>query len=596
MRISHGEQNFAGFAWQNPIHFEKAAGPWTDKLRDPHIIHVGDSYYLTATMTPCGGPEEYDPYKRYEGSSPGLRLYSTKDFINWKAESWIIKGDELPPTCPYKNQCWASELHHIGGKFYLVTYADNWRSGDAPDCYVGVADKVTGPYKHITRLKGAGCDVTLTTDDAGKVYAFMIGNGIRVQQVDLSRIEQDDIRLVGPVAKAVDTTYAKQGFWVDGWTEGPWCRRRAGKYYLFYAVHLFVRGGQPENQYYIDVSYADHPMGPWTQDKRPGIFWGGHGSVFDGPDGRWWYSYKNEKFAAAGEDFLCIDPLDFLPDGRVASGKPTPYNVLTRIDPDHTVTQIAAKPKPVPVYEPLPPVPPITLLPPVKSDYAAKRVGDWNFAAAADGTPLPLGSIQEGSLSLSNAAGFNFEVRSLARPTGPAILEHDGQRVLDTSGGNIFFPERPTPPRLNVNKNFSVWMRIMPIRSPGAQRQGLVADVGRWSLARGKDGRLTAEFGPHMRDVLGADAPLLENNKWYDVGMSFEGDADPEDLHTDIVKVYLNGRLVASSRGRGMFNSRGDFQIGSDWYDGNNKFEGLFAHVIFWDGVADDSEMASLSD
>jgi len=99
----HAADNFTGFAWQNPIHFDPAADIYGDRLRDPHIIRVDDTYYLTATMTPCGGPEEYDPYKRHDGSSPGLRLYSTKDFKTWKAEGWIINGDALPADCPYKN-------------------------------------------------------------------------------------------------------------------------------------------------------------------------------------------------------------------------------------------------------------------------------------------------------------------------------------------------------------------------------------------------------------------------------------------------------------------------------------------------------------
>jgi hypothetical protein len=138
-------------------------------------------------------------------------------------------------------------------------------------------------------------------------------------------------------------------------------------------------------------------------------------------------------------------------------------------------------------------------------------------------------------------------------------------------------------------------MRVMPLQDPGQQRQGLVCDVGRWSVSRGQDGRLGAGFGPHLHVRLNGDIPRLENDQWYDVGIIFEGDARPEDLHADIAKVYLNGKLAGSGTGRGMFNNRGDFQIGSDWYDGNNKFQGLFARVIFWDGVVGDSVMAELS-
>lgn len=586
-------KGFAGFEWQNPIHFDQAAGIYGDRLRDPHIIHVGDTYYLTFTMTPCGGPEAYDPYKRHDGSSPGIRLYSTKDFKTWKAEGWIINGDALPADCPYKNQCWATEIHHINGKFYFVTYASNWKLGNQPDCYIGVADKVTGPYEHITRLKGAGCDVTLTTDDAGKVYAFMIGNGIRVQQVDLSGIDHGDIKLVGPVKNAVDTAYARKGLWVDGWTEGPWCRRRDGKYYLFYAVHLYVKGGHPDNRYYMDVSYATNPMGPWTQDKRPGIFWGGHGSVFDGPDGRWWYSYKNEKLHGAGEDFLCIDPVNFLPDGRIASSEPTPFNILTRIAPNGTVTRTIVKPKPVPVDQRPASLPSPTLLPVVKCPYPARKLADWNFQRSADGTPLTAGFLNEGPVSLANAAGAPFPARALARPTGPTLVRRGNRLVLDTTGGCLIFPRSQTP-QLNANKNFSVWMRVMPLKSPEKTEQGMAADVGRWQIFRSLDGRLECNFGPHLHDILGGKGPELENNHWYDIGVTFEGNADPQDLHRDIITVYLDGKVVGSATGRGMFNNHDDFQIGCDWYDDNNKFDGLYQRVIFWNGVVKLETLAAL--
>lgn len=589
--------DFEGFEWQNPIHFDQAAGIYGDRLRDPHIIRVGDSYYLTHTMTPCGGPEQYDPYKRRDGSGSGVRLYSTKDFRTWTAETWIVNTEEFPEDCPYRNQCWAPEINVIGGRYYVVFYASNWKLGTQPDCYIGVADKVAGPYEHITNLKGAGCDVTLAEDDDGKVYAFMIGNGIRVQQVDLHGIENGDIRLVGPVKTALDPTpNAKKGIWFDRWTEGPWVKRRGkGQYYLFAAVHVHADGQRPENQYWMAVSYADHPMGPWRLDERPGVFWGGHGSVFDGPDGRWWYSYKNEKFNAVGEDFLCIDPMNFLPDGRIASGEPTPYNVLTHIARDGSVTRRIVEPKPVPVDQRPPPLPPPALLPVARCDYRARKLADLDFQKAAGGSSLSEGIVPEGALSLENRAGEPFEARVLARPSGPRLVKENGRLVLDTSGGCVIFPVRSGKAELNANKNFSVWMRVKPLRSPDKVQQGLATAVGRWQLFRSRDGRLEVNFGPHMRHVLKGQGPELKNDRWYEIGLSFEGNADPKDLHQDVVTVYLDGKVVGTATGRAMFNNRDAFHIGCDWYDGNNKFEGLIQRVMFWDGVVPGEEFAALS-
>ena len=58
------------FEYQNPIHFDKAAGWYTDLVRDPHIIKEGNRYYLTHTMIPPGS--QYDPIKRNNGMSPGV--------------------------------------------------------------------------------------------------------------------------------------------------------------------------------------------------------------------------------------------------------------------------------------------------------------------------------------------------------------------------------------------------------------------------------------------------------------------------------------------------------------------------------------------
>jgi xylan 1,4-beta-xylosidase len=181
----------------------------------------------------------------------------------------------------------------------------------------------------------------------------MGGKGLDVQQVDLSGIDRGDIKLVGERKVAVDKKNLPA---VDGqtWnlehTEGPWVVRRNGRYYLFFAC-VTAPPGKPR-EYWTGVAYSEHPMGPWERDfprgPHRGIFLGGHLSVFDGPDGRFWYAYKNEKFNPGGDDFLCIDPIDLLPDGRVAYREPTPYDQLVRTGRDGTTTTIEAPPKPPP--------------------------------------------------------------------------------------------------------------------------------------------------------------------------------------------------------------------------------------------------------
>ncbi|MEI7422938.1 MAG: family 43 glycosylhydrolase [Prolixibacteraceae bacterium] len=589
-------KNFPDFEWQNPIHFDAAAGIYGDRLRDPHIIRVGDTYYLTHSMTPVAGINYYDPYISHEGSSPGVRLYSTKDFKTWKAESWIINGDKLPADCPYRHQHFAPEINQIGGKFYVVVYSGNWKLHQPIDCYIGVADKVTGPYEHITRLKGAGCDVTLTEDDQGKVFAFMIGNGIRVQEVDLSGIERGDIKLVGLVKTAVDITYVKSGLWHDSWTEGPWVKRRNGKYYLFYAVHIPGKDSTQAFQYWMAVSYADHPMGPWTQDPLAGIFWGGHGAVFDGPDGRWWYSYKNEKFAAQGEDFLCIDPVNFLPDGRIGYSEPTPFNILTRIASDGTVTYTTVDPKPVPVDQ-RPPVVKPKLLPAQTCSVPVRKILDLDFQRAGDGSALHEGVLAKGDVSLKNNAGEPVAIRAIGQLDGPILVKREGRLVMDTSGGNLTFPQTETSALSdrNSNKNFSLWTCVQFLRDSEEYEQTVLTKLSYWKVFRSKSGRLELNMGRHIGEIFHGKGPQLQLGRWYDIGFSFEGDADPADLHEDIVTVYLDGREVGKAIGRGMSDDHRNFQFGSGGNSGLKPFMGLYQRVIFWEGVVKPEEFSSLS-
>ena len=587
---------FAGFEWQNPIHFDEAAGIYGDGLRDPHIIRVGDTYYLTHSMTPVSGGDHYDPYAPHEGSSPGVRLYSTKDFKTWKAECWIINTDELPADCPYRHQHFAPEIHQIGGKFYAVVFSGNWKTRQKVDCWIAVADKITGPYKHFTRLKDAWCDVTLAEDDQGKVYAYMIGHGIRVQEADLSGIERGDIKLVGPVKTAVDTSYFQRGLWHDGWTEGPWVKRRNGKYYLFYAVHIPGKDSTQEFQYWMAVSYADHPMGPWTQDPNAGVFWGGHGAVFDGPDGRWWYSYKNEKFNAVGEDFLCIDPVNILPDGRIGVSEPSPYNILTRIAPDGTFTRTTVEPKPVPVDQ-RPKVTPPKLLPAEACTVPARKILDLDFQRAGDGSALHEGVLAKGDVSLKNDADVPVAIQSIGRLDGPKLVNRDGHLVMDTSGGNLIFPPSRTSVLSvrNSNKNFSVWARVQFLRDSNDYEQTALTKLNCWKVFRSKSGRLELNVGRYLTKILKGQGPELQLGRWYDIGLSFEGDADPADLHEDTVTVYLDGRMVEKTTGRGMFDEYGNFLFGSGKHSGLKPFIGLYQRVIYWEGVVGAEEMAGLS-
>ena len=219
----------------------------------------------------------------------------------------------------------------------MIFTADNWIKDEynkggkigAYVAFVGVADKVTGPYQSITWLKGAGCDTTLFADDDGKTYAIMPFGDEFIQEVDLTGIEQGDIKLIGPRRMIVSRDNRDVGRRTSpDYLEGPWMIKRKGKYVLFTAAPY--RNPKPGDQnsiasdlapgYWVGAAVADDIWGPYR--KQPQVFLGGHIAIFQGPDGKEWFSYRGEA-GGKSQGRLCIDPIPFEQDGSVKPFKPT---------------------------------------------------------------------------------------------------------------------------------------------------------------------------------------------------------------------------------------------------------------------------------
>jgi len=326
------------FSYENPIQFSYPYFNGTterqiSELRDPAIIREGNTYYLIFTHYPFTHHTSRDSTKIDYNSSPGIRLYSSKDLKNWKIENWLVKSSELPIDCPYKHRFWAPEIHKMNGKFYLVFYADNWIKDSynlagkmGYVAFVGVSNKVTGPYKHISWLKGGGCDTNIFGDTDGKTYAIMPFDNEYVQEADLKNINKDDIKLVGERKMVISKDNSDIGKkTAPNYMEGPWMYKRNGKYLLFTASPYPNKNkdGSPMDLlpgYWVGVGTADNIWGPYK--KQPQVFKGGHIAIFIGPDGKEWYSYRGESGGIA-QGKLCIDPLQFDNDGFVVPTVPT---------------------------------------------------------------------------------------------------------------------------------------------------------------------------------------------------------------------------------------------------------------------------------
>jgi len=324
------------FVYENPIDFsypyfngEKEVSK--TELRDPAIIRDGDTYYLVYTHFPFTHHTSRDSSKIDYNSSPGIRLYSSKDLKKWKFEKWLVKSSELPENCPYKNRFWAPEIRKMNNKFYLIFYADNWIK-DEYNCdgkmgyvaFVGVSDKVDGPYEHISWLKGAGCDSHLFGDENGKTYIVMPFSNEYIQEVDLSGIENGDIKLIGERKMIVARDNSDVGKKSSpDYMEAPWMIKRNGKYILFTgSPYKESKDGNEDLApgYWVGAAIANNIWGPYK--KLPQVFLGGHIAVFTGPDDKEWFSYRGES-GGVSQGKLCIDPIQFNEDGTVPLFYPT---------------------------------------------------------------------------------------------------------------------------------------------------------------------------------------------------------------------------------------------------------------------------------
>jgi hypothetical protein len=193
------------------------------------------------------------------------------------------------------------------------------------EVFIGVADKITGPYTNFSWLEGGACDTSIFQDDDGKTYTIMpLGGDQYIQEVNLSGINQRKIFLTGERKKVVSHDYSLIGKESPYYLEGPWLIKRNGKYILFSAAN-YAQPANPtagfEYGYWVDAAIADNIRGPY--EIHPQIFIGGHIGTFTGPDGKDWFSYRGEWQNHPGFGELNIDPVPMNDDGTLFKSYPT---------------------------------------------------------------------------------------------------------------------------------------------------------------------------------------------------------------------------------------------------------------------------------
>jgi beta-xylosidase len=261
---------------------------------DPHVLRVGDTYYLYATTHGRG----YD-------------AYTSKDLVNWEPRGSVFDDP--------RRGAWAPDVFHDArgdGKFYLY-YTDTnpqakARSGpETKQIGVAVADGPLGPFVDKKVLVPGSIDAHLFQDDNGRMYLYYVeivgGFKIFVQPMaDPLTPRGKRFEIMRPTE-----TWEKQSGEV---TEGPWMLKRRGTYYLMYSGT-----GADTPNYGIGYATSKSPTGPFKKfagnpivQRGGNVLGPGHHCVVEGPDGKLWMVY-HQKYNTGKNwaRFLAIDPLWF---------------------------------------------------------------------------------------------------------------------------------------------------------------------------------------------------------------------------------------------------------------------------------------------
>lgn len=214
----------------------------------------------------------------------------------------------LSDYLPERELLYAPDCAERDGKYYLFFCTSGYLEG------VAVADDPHGPFHDPKQLPCAGIDPAVFLDDDGTVYYFwgqFRSAGARLTQ-DMQSIEPSSV-----VRHLL--TEEEHGF-----HEGSSLRKRNGIYYYVYPC--VTREGKPTCLAYAT---AERPFGPYTyrgiiidNAKCDPQSWNIHGSI-EQFHGQWYVFYHRSSGNSQTQRRLCIEPIEFLPDGSIPEVKMT---------------------------------------------------------------------------------------------------------------------------------------------------------------------------------------------------------------------------------------------------------------------------------
>jgi arabinan endo-1,5-alpha-L-arabinosidase len=303
---------------------------------DPSIKKFGDYYYVYGTTD-----AKHLPDGRI------FKVLRSPDMVHWT----FLGGALIPPSTNTSYPYWAPEITENDGKYYLY-YATGDEKPEHFVIRVGISDKPEGPFTDSGSIL-TDCETNRFTidpfpfrDDDGQWYLFYAcdfpydspglhaGTGVKVDRLLNMTQLAGDCHVVARAA--YDWTLFESNRWMGvfnqrfNWhtIEGPCAVKHDGKYYCFYSG-----ANWQTPRYGEDYVVADNPLGPYTgagDHARvlhgiPGqVFGPGGATITTGPDGKTQYIVYHAWNKQMTERQLCIDKLEWTPDGPRATPTTTP--------------------------------------------------------------------------------------------------------------------------------------------------------------------------------------------------------------------------------------------------------------------------------
>lgn len=245
---------------------------------DPSICRDGDDYYAI-----------FSSFEFF----PGVPVFHSTDFINWKLLSYCLTREEQLPlkNAGTSDGIYAPTLRFHNGLFYMIT--SNRCATEGNHFYV-TASSMNGPFSAPTWIRNVdgssidGVDPSLFFDDDGTVYFSCVAWDEHGQGIGQAPIDLDSGMLLAPLRIVWHGTGGT-------FPEGPHTYKINGFYYL-----MIAEGGT-EYGHKVTIARSTSITGPYescphnpilTQNYQyvqseciQGV---GHGDLFEAANHTWW--------------------------------------------------------------------------------------------------------------------------------------------------------------------------------------------------------------------------------------------------------------------------------------------------------------------